>query len=626
MPRKVSSVPEHASANHGELKKGEKIVDNTGGTWKLGKVIGIGGFGEIYDVVQCGATENSSGSQYVAKIEKHSSGPLFVEINCYLRLGTCSMIEQWKTDKNMDFLGLPHYVASGSHLSNGEKYRFLIMPKYEQDLEAIFREKRVFNLKTVLVIAMRMMDTLEYIHGHGYIHSDIKASNIMLGSSTNRKSTRRRCPVQRYAAPLKYKKHLRKPRRVSYLRPLTITKYIDDIPDIVGLVEALGANISSNDEKPEVSSKTQPFQGHQVYLLDYGLASKFRLSNGEHRELSPDQRRAHAGTILFCSRDAHKGIVSRRSDLESLAYNMIYWLTGSLPWIDDINEPEVVERKKNGCFADINSFLNICFQNTPNFLLKMLNRLSELQCTDTPNYNFFRLLFTKAIKQYGYTNDAKLDLTNTEGWGECKSKETKSCKKENNTEFKRPSFLRYNPLKPLSSNIIFKRPKLRKKIRDKLAKNSMMNWSKILIRDPELIMKQGTVRKTPEEERPFSIQDFDLERLNPTAAMRDVFNKAADKEERPLYGSRGDELSKVDPVDGYTSEMMKVHQRMIEQRCVQLEATAVQQKRSTRRSRGSKNCIIHRPSPKSKQSRTETRATLRRAKSTPLRRTCRLKG
>lgn len=91
MPRKVCSVSEHVSANDGQLKKNEKIVDNTGGTWKLGKVIGIGGFGEIYDVVQCGAPKNSSGSQYVAKIEKHSSGPLFVEINCYLRLGKSSM-------------------------------------------------------------------------------------------------------------------------------------------------------------------------------------------------------------------------------------------------------------------------------------------------------------------------------------------------------------------------------------------------------------------------------------------------------------------------------------------------------------------------------------------------------
>lgn len=72
----------------GELQKGEILQDKTGNKWKLGKAIGIGGFGEIYDISSCKSTVNvDQKSKYVAKIEKHSSGPLFVEINCYLRLG-----------------------------------------------------------------------------------------------------------------------------------------------------------------------------------------------------------------------------------------------------------------------------------------------------------------------------------------------------------------------------------------------------------------------------------------------------------------------------------------------------------------------------------------------------------
>lgn len=72
----------------GELQKGEILEDKTGSRWKLGKAIGIGGFGEIYDISSCQSTINANQkSKYVAKIEKHSSGPLFVEINCYLRLG-----------------------------------------------------------------------------------------------------------------------------------------------------------------------------------------------------------------------------------------------------------------------------------------------------------------------------------------------------------------------------------------------------------------------------------------------------------------------------------------------------------------------------------------------------------
>ena len=40
------------------------------------------------------------------------------------------------------------------------------------------------------------------------------------------------------------------------------------------------------------------------------------------------------GTARFTSLDAHRGLhPSYRGDLEILAYNILYWLTGSLPWL-----------------------------------------------------------------------------------------------------------------------------------------------------------------------------------------------------------------------------------------------------------------------------------------------------
>lgn len=237
----------------------------------------------------------------------------------------------------LSFLGLPHFVASGSHLSKGDKYRFLILPKYDRDLEAVFQTKRIFNLKTVLVIALRIIDTLEYIHSRGYAHSDIKASNIMLGESSNhnkRKSSRTRVPVKKFSATsLRRNKPVARTCRHN-LRPVANLRYVDDIPyleEVLNEFEHRKSKKTRSESEPDTlteSECTTPFKGDKVYLLDYGLASKFLLSNGEHREFDSDQRRAHAGTVLFCSRDAHKGIPSRRSDLESLAYNMIYWLTG----------------------------------------------------------------------------------------------------------------------------------------------------------------------------------------------------------------------------------------------------------------------------------------------------------
>lgn len=77
------------------LKQGEILTDLNGKKWKLGKAIGVGGFGEIYLASDNLNDDFKSNSQYVAKVEVHTSGPLFVEINCYLRIAKPEMSKYW---------------------------------------------------------------------------------------------------------------------------------------------------------------------------------------------------------------------------------------------------------------------------------------------------------------------------------------------------------------------------------------------------------------------------------------------------------------------------------------------------------------------------------------------------
>lgn len=74
-----------------EVKHGEILSDLTGKQWKLGKAIGQGGFGEIYLASDNLEKETNDDAEYVAKIETHESGPLFVEVNCYLRMAKIDM-------------------------------------------------------------------------------------------------------------------------------------------------------------------------------------------------------------------------------------------------------------------------------------------------------------------------------------------------------------------------------------------------------------------------------------------------------------------------------------------------------------------------------------------------------
>lgn len=75
------------------LKPGEVLTDLAGKKWKIGKPIGNGGFGQIYLASDVLNQEVGDGCPFVAKVECHSNGPLFVEINCYLRTGLLQMSE-----------------------------------------------------------------------------------------------------------------------------------------------------------------------------------------------------------------------------------------------------------------------------------------------------------------------------------------------------------------------------------------------------------------------------------------------------------------------------------------------------------------------------------------------------
>lgn len=81
-------------------------------------------------------------------------------------------------------LGIPKYIASGSHYFNDSRYRFLIMPRYKADLHSIIRNGRL-SRKHFLIIASQIIDVLQHLHERHYVHSDIKSENIMIGVFDN---------------------------------------------------------------------------------------------------------------------------------------------------------------------------------------------------------------------------------------------------------------------------------------------------------------------------------------------------------------------------------------------------------------------------------------------------------
>ncbi|MEQ2232200.1 Serine/threonine-protein kinase vrk1 [Ilyodon furcidens] len=167
-----------------EFPPGEVLTDTGKKSWKLGVPIGKGGFGLIYLAEQNTEKPVGPDARYVIKVEPYENGPLFSELHFYMRAAKPDLIQNWLKAQKLKHLGVPRYWGSGLHERGGKRYRFMVIDRLGTDLQKKFEEcGKKFPRKLVLQLALRLLDTLEFIHEHEYVHADIKASNLLLSHS-----------------------------------------------------------------------------------------------------------------------------------------------------------------------------------------------------------------------------------------------------------------------------------------------------------------------------------------------------------------------------------------------------------------------------------------------------------
>ena len=134
-----------------------------------------------------------------------------------------------------------------------------------------------------------------------------------------------------------------------------------------------------------------------IYLIDFGLAKKYRSTRtGRHIKFTIPRRLT--GTARFSSVNALRGTEqSRRDDLESLGYVLIYFANrGDLPW-NGLNIPDKIERYRKIYYIKKNIKLEDLCKRMEHEFLEYIKYVRNLQFEDEPDYNYLKGLFMDVL-------------------------------------------------------------------------------------------------------------------------------------------------------------------------------------------------------------------------------------
>ena len=301
-------------------KSKEKLVmeDLIAENFVLLTKIGHGAFGDI--ILSYCINENI---EVVLKKEKkvknQRSSPLHNELKTYqtlLDISNTTDITGLKSIPQLEIQGLPKFYGFGEK----PDYYYLILEFLGPNLSQLLNYcgKKKFTLGTICLLAMQMLNRIEYIHKRHFLHRDIKPENFLIGNEENTNT---------------------------------------------------------------------------IYLIDFGLAKRFK-DNKTNQHIPYREGRPFNGTARYASINAHLGLEqSRRDDLMSIGYILVYFLKGILPWQgikgkDKINK--LIQKK-------IQISNDVLCNGLPNEFLHFLNYCKNLKFEERPDYEFLKGLFGKLL-------------------------------------------------------------------------------------------------------------------------------------------------------------------------------------------------------------------------------------
>ncbi|KDO53216.1 hypothetical protein CISIN_1g011819mg [Citrus sinensis] len=147
-----------------------------------------------------------------------------------------------------------------------------------------------------------------------------------------------------------------------------------------------------------------------VYIIDFGLAKKYR-DTSTHQHIPYRENKNLTGTARYASMNTHLGIEqSRRDDLESLGYVLMYFLRGSLPW-QGLKAGTKKQKYEKISEKKVSTSIEALCRGYPTEFASYFHYCRSLRFDDKPDYAYLKRIFRDLFIREGFQFDYVFDWT-----------------------------------------------------------------------------------------------------------------------------------------------------------------------------------------------------------------------